>query len=65
MDVMTPEEFATKMREIAKMAGDGDADHGDQEAAHSEGDGLMMDVLRSLGYAEGVEIFRNTPKWYA
>jgi hypothetical protein len=25
----------------------------------------MCDLLESLGYAEGVEIFRRAEKWYA
>lgn len=63
---MTPEEFAEKMRELA-----GDPDDngyywpGDPEAAHHDMDDLMCEVLESLGYGEGVEIFRNTYKWYA
>lgn len=28
-------------------------------------DKLMCDVLTQLGYGEGVEIFKNAPKWYA
>lgn len=56
-NVMTPEEFATKMRELS--------DSGDLEGAHVEMDDLMCEILKSLGYGEGVEIFENTDKWYA
>ncbi len=54
--LMTPEEFAKRMREIATY---------DTEARHSEGDDLMMRVLKDLGYAEGVKVFDGMHKWYA
>ena len=54
--VMTPDEFARRMAAIE--TGDPDADHGNA-------DDLLCEVLRSLGYGEGVEIFINMPKWYA
>lgn len=53
---MTPEEFATKMRE---------AECGDKEDTHIAMDGIMCTLLRSLGYGEGIDIFNSTPKWYA
>jgi hypothetical protein len=56
---MTPDEFAEKMREIKKCYGH------DRENRHWEMDGLLCDMLKSLGYAEGVEIFEDTEKWYA
>ena len=37
----------------------------DEEDAHMEMDDLMLDLLRSLGYGDGVDIFENTNKWYA
>lgn len=37
----------------------------DEEDCHFEMDVLMSDLLISLGYGEGVEIFNNTDKWYA
>ena len=56
--MMSPEEFAKKMQEIAEECG------GDCEASHSTMDDLMCQVLRELGYDEGVEIFEDTEKWY-
>lgn len=54
---MTPEEFARRMREIA-------ADE-DQESRHVNADVLMEEVLRSLGYGEGCDVYHNMPLWYA
>ncbi len=54
---MTPEEFEVKMAQIF--------DEGDTEEAHENADALMCEVLKSLGYGEGVEIFEEMPKWYA
>ena len=57
---MTPEEFAKKMREIFPENG-----YYDSEVAHVDADELMEEVLISLGYGDGVEIFREASKWYA
>jgi len=56
---MTPKEFADRMREIAKYADD------DTEAAHGNADDLMCQLLTTLGYHEGVQIFVEMPRWYA
>ena len=63
---MTPEEFAEKMRELAGEKNEyGQYCPDDPERAHGKMDDLMCEVLESLGYGEGVEIFRNTRLWYA
>lgn len=54
---MTPEEFKNRMLEIS--------DNYDEEMAHIYADGLMCDLLRELGYGEGVDVFEDMPKWYA
>ena len=56
---MTPEEFATRMMEIAADKND------DTEHAHAEADDLLCEALRELGYEEGVDIFEGMTKWYA
>ena len=55
--VMTPEEFKNKMIELSK--------DDDIEDRHINMDCLMGEVLRSLGYGEGVDIFDKTDMWYA
>ena len=59
LGAMTPDEFAEKMKKIIEDTG------GYEEAFHGEADDLMCELLVSLGYAEGVEIFKKQPKWYA
>lgn len=54
---MTPEDFTAKMEEISNNM--------DKEERHIDADILMCDILRSLGYEKGVEIFRSMDKWYA
>ena len=54
---LTPEKFAEKMREIFERR--------DCEMAHHAADELMCDLLRSLGYGAGVEVFENADRWYA
>ena len=53
----TPQEFAKKMSQLAES--------GDEEADHVKADELMCQLLTSLGYGEGVKIFRDMHKWYS
>lgn len=57
--MMTPEEFAAAMREIARTT------RGDIEIAHALADKLLCDLLRALGYEQGIEVYEELPKWYA
>lgn len=54
---MSPEQFDAKMREIAAQW--------DQEGRHAEADELMVEVLRSLGYGAGCDVYEKMSKWYA
>lgn len=54
---MTPKEFAEKMQLIV--------DEENTELGHIEMDNLMCELLKSLGYEEGAEIFDNALKWYS
>lgn len=54
----TPEEFADAMRFLRMNTSD-------EEECHMSMDGLMTNLLISLGYEEGVEIFIDAPKFYA
>jgi len=56
---MSPTEFKERLKEIESTM------RGDEEAAHSAMDDLMCEALESLGYGEGVEVFRDQEKWYA
>lgn len=51
--------FTTEMQEAYQKYGD------DEEIVHSVMDGIMCETLDRLGFTEGVEIFNETPKWYA
>lgn len=55
--VVTPQEFADRMREIAQ-----EEDIADR---HIEADNFMCMVLRTLGYEEGVNVFIEMETWYA
>ena len=57
--MMTPEEFTNKMRELY------DKPYIDVEIEHAEANDMMCDILRELGYGEGVAIFEGAVKWYA
>ena len=54
---MTPEEFEQKMQELNKDC--------DTAVAHEDMDDLMCEILISLGYEKGVEIFKKKHKWCA
>jgi hypothetical protein len=51
---ISPEEFAQGMRSI-------DQTIRDQEQSHIESDAFMCELLISMGYKKGVEIFREMP----
>lgn len=55
----TPLEFLKEMQDI-----ESDKDAG-QDDRHRWADTVMCDLLRSLGYGEGVEVFEKMKKWYA
>ena len=64
--VMTPEEFAKAMKKASDNLNDPTGHpYYDEEVAHSEMDGIMANLLRQLGYGEGIDIFENTNKWYS
>ena len=56
---MTPNEFLTELQKIYLNYGS------DLEGSHLEMDGLMCNILDSLGYTEGVEFFNICNKWYS
>lgn len=64
--IMTPEEFAKAMKKASYNLNDPTGrPYYDEEDAHREMDGIMANLLRQLGYGEGIDIFDNTRKWYA
>ena len=60
--VLTPEEFKAAMFEIWHSKR---SRYYDCEPRHIDADSLMCEVLRQLGYGDGVDIFENMEKWYA
>lgn len=56
---MDPEAFKNAMNELATSSSL------DKEDRHILMDALMCEVLRSLGYDDGIDIFEATSKWYA
>lgn len=55
---MTPEEFTDKMKNIYKQYYD------DPEIGHERMDRCMAELLRDLGYGDGIDIFDKQYKWY-
>lgn len=51
--------FTAAMREAYRAYGD------DEERVHGVMDGIMCETLDRLDFTKGVEIFNETPKWYA
>ena len=54
---MSPAMFAETMHKVFDL--------NDQEDGHAHADGLMIQVLRALGYGEGCDVFEKASKWYA
>lgn len=61
--VLTPYEFSIAMMQI-KSGVCYDRSY-DEEDQHIDADELMCNVLRSLGYGDGIDIFDSMHKWYA
>ena len=57
--MISPKEFAEEMKRIAEESTT------DEEKCHIEMDDYICDVLRQLGFEDGVAIFIDTPKWYS
>ena len=57
---LTPEEFTDAMREALERGRDED-----EEQTHKRADNLMCDLLKSLGYEEGVAVYLKSGRWYA
>jgi hypothetical protein len=64
---LTPDEFAERMAEIYPQpeAKENQPRKYDAEIAHEEADKLMIEMLCSLGYGEGCDMFWNATKWYS
>lgn len=56
---MTPQQFKEEMERTYPARGY------DPECAHSHADYIMMQILRQLGYGEGLDIYDKAEKWYA
>jgi hypothetical protein len=56
---MTPKEFVEKIKEELSDNSQ------DAEGAHWHTDVLMEDLLISLGYAEGINLIKESERWYA
>ena len=54
---MTREEAIAQFKELQTS--------GDTEAAHSDADDVLCELLKSLGYEDVVEAYLEVPKWYA
>lgn len=59
---LTPEEFTKQMQEAFDVYY---LEKDDEEEVHIVMDGIMCNLLRQLGYGDGVDIFNKTPMWYA
>ncbi len=53
---ISPDEFLEKMKAIESEY---------PETFHIEADDLMCDLLRSLGYGDAVDVFKNHERWYS
>ena len=60
---ISPDEFKKKMKEFQMK--EEQLYFFSKEEMHIAMDNLMCEVLENLGYKDGVEIFRNTGKWYS
>ena len=63
---MTPIEFKEKVQLIIEGTGERRRSWvADPEMGHSYYDDLMEEVLRGLGYGEGIDLTKDMTKWCA
>lgn len=66
---VSPDKFKELMQSIKNYKYRGIYSYDDKitnpEGSHYTADALMCDLLSSLGYEDGIEIFRNMDKWYS
>ena len=55
---ITPEQALSKLKELLERGNDTEYDH-------QEADGILCELLMSLGHVEVVEVYRQIPKWFA
>ena len=63
--VMTPAEFFEALKEIDEATKRPGRQYDDYELFHISADDLMCEILRGLGYGDGVDFFEAHEKWYA
>ncbi len=59
MKQMKPKDFAFRMNALRELL------KGDLEVRHAKMDDFLCETLHTLGYGEGVEIFKDTEMWHA
>lgn len=59
VSITDPQVFAEKMQQIA------DDPEMDTEQGHVRADALMCELLKKLGYEDGVAIYEAMSRWYA
>ena len=57
--MLLPEQAIDVMKNVI------DSFHDDREALHIEMDKVLLSILYQNGYDKVIEMFINTPKWYA
>lgn len=55
----TPFEFEQRIKKIIEQYPE------DLEYRHEDLDLYICETMESLGYEDGIRLFRGTPKWYA
>ena len=53
---ISPNDFLERMKAIESQS---------PEYFHINADELMCDLLRSLGYGDAVDVFKNHERWYS
>lgn len=62
---MTSEEFTSAMKDLFEPKEKPRYPNIDIEERHETADKIMCNLLRELGYAEGIDIYEAGDKWYA
>ena len=61
---MTHEVFAQRMEEIVARAQPGHPERNCSDGGHEDADDLLCEVLKGLGYDEGLKVYGEIVRWF-
>lgn len=62
---MSPEEFKVRMEQIVAHDWASGSEYQSPDVVHSNADDLLCELLRSLGYGDGIAVYESLARYFA